>query len=167
MVSHNAIEPYIKEKPKRNALELLAENYCCQKRMVPGSSHPAQLPDYIYTTDGCSRWPDGSWTVCCVVHDISYWCGGSDEDRNEADELLKQCANEKATWMGSIIYPAVRIGGMPWLPTPWRWGYGWDKWPQGYETIDLSPSVKELIERLKVRSIVEEQLKDIHNGPPK
>jgi hypothetical protein len=27
------------------------------------------------------------------------------------------------------MYIGVRIGGHAWLPTPWRWGYGW-YWPQ-------------------------------------
>ena len=165
LVSHTTIEPYTKDKQQRNALESLAENYCSNKRTLPGNGHPPRLPDYIYTTDGCSSWPDGSWQVCCVVHDIPYWCGGSEEDRKQTDEWLEQCANEKATGMGDIMYPAVRIGGAPWLPAPWRWGYGWDNWPQGYETIERSPSVKDLLERLKVRSIVEDHFMEIQKSP--
>jgi hypothetical protein len=30
-----------------------------------------------------------------------------------------------------LMWCAVRIGGHPLLPFPWRWGYGW-KWPNGY-----------------------------------
>ena len=39
------------------------------------------LPDRIFTTDGCSVWPDSDWGHCCVEHDISYiqnWTLGLD-----------------------------------------------------------------------------------------
>jgi hypothetical protein len=26
----------------------------------------------------------------------------------------------------------TRLGGHPWVPLAWRWGYGWD-WPYGYD----------------------------------
>lgn len=159
LVPHTSIEPYIKDKQKRNAIELIAETYCREKRLAPGSSQPEQVPNYIFTTDGCSRWPDDSWLICCVVHDISYWCGGSAEDRKEADALLMQCASSKVSLMGDILYAAVRLGGVPWLPTPWRWGYGWDDWPRGYEPINHSPSVRKLLEKLNVRGIVEEHFR--------
>jgi hypothetical protein len=48
---------------------------------------------------------------------------------------------------------------VPWLPTPWRWGYGWDDWPRGYEPINHSPSVRKLLEKLNVRGIVEEHFR--------
>ena len=25
-----------------------------------------------------------------------------------------------------MMQAGVRIGGAPWQPVPWRWGYGWD-----------------------------------------
>ena len=166
MLAHTTIEPYTKIKQQRNALELLAENYCTEKRTQPGNNQPALLPDYIYTTDGCSRWPDGSWQVCCIVHDIAYWCGGSQQDRQEADEWLKQCANDKSKLMGSTMYPGIRVGGVPWLPTPWRWGYGWENWPQGYENLEQSPAVDVLLEKLNARSIIEKHFKDMPSGLP-
>jgi hypothetical protein len=55
LVPHTSIEPYIKDKQKRNAIELIAETYCREKRLAPDSSQPEQVPDYIFTTDGCSR----------------------------------------------------------------------------------------------------------------
>jgi hypothetical protein len=166
MVAHDAIEPYIKDKQKRNALESLAEDYCRQKR-APAGGGTARLPDYIYTTDGCSRWPDGSWKACCVVHDIAYWCGGGAADREQADDWLRQCANDKAQGMGGILYLGTRVGGVPWLPTPWRWGYGWDDWPRGYEAAEppAAPPVKALLDMLKARSIVEEHLRHAPKDP--
>lgn len=60
--------------------------------------------------------------------------------------------------MGSIMYLGIRIGGSPWLPTPWRWGYGWDDWPRDYEKLDTSPSVKDLIKNLEIYETVEKHV---------
>ncbi|HAJ80322.1 MAG TPA: hypothetical protein DCO75_11190 [Fibrobacteres bacterium] len=148
--SHTSIEPYTKNKQLRNEVEIKAEEFCRAKRTVSSSAQPVKQPDYIYTTDGCSRWPDDSWLACCVVHDISYWCGGSDIDRKEADQELRRCVNNRTNIMGSIMYLGIRMGGAPWLPTPWRWGYGWNDWPREYENLDTSPSVKDLIKKLEI-----------------
>ena len=58
------------------------------------------------------------------------------------------------------MYAVVDIGGHPWLPTPWRWGYGWDDWPKNYEKSGTSLSAKELIDKLKIYETVEKQLID-------
>jgi len=56
-----------------------------------------------FSSDACSLFPDrapigqADWCDCCLAHDEAYWRG----------------------------YGAVRIGGMPWLPSPFRWAYGW------------------------------------------
>jgi hypothetical protein len=60
--------------------------------------------------------------------------------------------------MSSLFYAAVRVGGTPWLPTPWRWGYGWDEWPRGYEALEHSPTVIQLMEDLNATQIIREQL---------
>jgi len=160
LVPHMAFEPYIKVKPMRNSIEQVAEEFCSNKRESSGGIALVKKPDYIFTTDGCTRWFDGSWASCCIVHDISYWCGGSEQERNEADRELKQCVNRKMNMMGNIMYAVVDIGGHPWLPTPWRWGYGWDDWPKNYEKSGTSLSAKELIDKLKIYEIVEKQLID-------
>ena len=149
------LEPYTKDKTKRDALEALAERYCRLKRNAPVAN---RLPDFIFTTDGCSRAPDDHWAACCVMHDIPYWCGGSRKDREVADQLLEQCVNQQATFVGSLFYTGVRFGGTPWLPTPWRWGYGWADWPHGYDPLAHSPAVDRLLEQLQVKKIILEQL---------
>jgi hypothetical protein len=153
MESRLSIEPYTKNKPARNSLEDLAEAYCREKR----AAAPTQ-PDFIFTTDGCSRWPDETWAACCIAHDIAYWCGGSDRDRDYADRELMRCVNAKANGLGNIVYAGVRLGGMPWLPTPWRWGYGWDNWPAGYETLPPSLPVQQLFEKFNVYESIERHL---------
>ena len=160
LVANMTIEPYTKVKPMRNSVEQVAEEFCSNKRASSGATIVAKQPDYIFTTDGCTRWFDDSWVACCIVHDISYWCGGSEQDRKEADRELKQCVNSKMNMMGNILYVGVKLGGHPWLPTPWRWGYGWDDWPKSYEKPGASLPVKKLIEKLKIYDIIDKQLRD-------
>lgn len=153
--SRLSIEPYIKNKPMRNAIENVAEAYCRSKR----AGSEAQ-PDFIFTTDGCSRWPDDSWVACCIAHDIAYWCGGSEQDRKNADQELMRCVNSETDGLGNILYAGVRIGGIPWWPTPWRWGYGWDNWPSDYEAMQPSPPVQKIYEATKIYEIIEQHLQE-------
>lgn len=103
-----------------------------------------------FTSDGCSgfmsvlwRWVlrnPPPWEGCCEIHDRAYWQGGDISLRLDADIALMQCvrANGHPHW-AVIMFIAVRIGGMWWLPFPslrkkngrWvfslnevRWGYG-------------------------------------------
>jgi hypothetical protein len=98
--------------------------------------------DYPFTTDGCSggmTWAwrkvvrsDPPWERACVEHDYAYWQGGSKRDRKLADKMLYlRVLNNGHALIGCLMYWAVRIGGHPLLPFPWRWGYGW-KYPRGY-----------------------------------
>jgi hypothetical protein len=82
-------------------------------------------PPHPFTTDACSLWPDSTWGHCCVAHDVVYWCGGSSDERAEADDALGACVSEEFGGMGPLMKHGVRGGGVWWLPTPWRWGYGW------------------------------------------
>ena len=90
--------------------------------------HP--LPPYEFTSDGCSCWPDYEWIDCCVEHDAIYWMGGTREERKQADIALQKCVSLKGyPIIGKIMYYSVRVGGVYWLPTPFRWGFGWS-YPQ-------------------------------------
>jgi hypothetical protein len=155
MTSFMSLDPFVKNTEKRQELELLAEKYCREKRSESSSNRFNVMPDYPLTTDGCTRWFDASWVSCCVVHDILYWCGGSTEDRKEADQFIMKCANEKEPLIGGLMYPPIRIGGVPWLPTPWRWGYGWKKWPRAYEKLDQGRSITTILEKLNIQKAVE------------
>ena len=92
------------------------------------------LPSHPFTTDGCSMSPDGNWAACCVEHDIAYWCGGTADERRQADRRLAACAvaRHHSKCFGQLVYLWVRSGGVPWEPFPWRWGYGWSG-IRGYE----------------------------------
>jgi len=157
MVAHTSLEPYTTDKQKRNSLEVAAEQYCRAKNARSASQAPSQ-PDYLFTTDGCTRWFDDSWTPCCVAHDMAYWCGGTEEDRKESDQLLMQCTNQKRRFLGYLLYASVRIFGGPWLPTPWRWGYGWKDWPLGYETPVPTEPATEILNKLNIPALLEKDL---------
>lgn len=94
-----------------------------------------------FTTDGCSLFPDGSaeheelWLHCCRQHDFKYWMGGPKADRLTADRELRDCVAavgrpKTAKWM----LRGVRAGGTPYLPTRFRWGYGW-RYLRGYKAL--------------------------------
>lgn len=125
----NRLEPYRDDPAQARALEQRAEEICCRRR------GPDDLPPHHFTTDGCSLWPDSTWVSCCVEHDIAYWCGGTCEDRERADETLRDCvtADSAPAGMGTVMYVGVRAGALPWYPFPFRWGYGWD-WPRSYDS---------------------------------
>ena len=88
------------------------------------------LPPNDFVSDGCSLWPDLEWVECCVVHDSVYWLGGSRSERKQADLKMKQCVSKTGhpvtAW---IMYFGVRATGVYWLPTSFRWGFGWE-YPQ-------------------------------------
>lgn len=115
-------EPYRSHPGLAEALERRAAEAC--------SGHPDGLPARPFRTDGCSRWPDGSWLDCCVEHDIAYWCGGTRDERRRADAALRECVSETSS-LGLAMYVGVRVGGHPWWPARFRWGYG-RRWPSGY-----------------------------------
>jgi hypothetical protein len=66
--------------------------------------------------------------------------------------------NKQVGFIGSLFYAGVRLGGAPWLPTPWRWGYGWEDWPHDYESLEHSPSVTQLLEDLHIEQKIQEHL---------
>jgi hypothetical protein len=160
MTPSMTLEPYAKDTEKRQQLEILAEQYCVEKRSVSTPERSELMPDNRFTTDGCSCWFEASWGSCCIMHDILYWCGGSSEDRQEADQIIMQCVNKKTPLMGNIMYPSIRTGGVPWLPTPWRWGYGWNEWPRDYEKLPQGRSITTILEKLDIQKTIEDQTID-------
>ena len=86
-----------------------------------------------FASDGCSLFPDSSlitkddWCECCFQHDLAYWKGGTEEEREHADRKLKQCVFEKTQdeSLAKVMYEGVRFGGSPYFYNWYRWGYGW------------------------------------------
>ncbi len=94
-----------------------------------------------FTSDGCSAFPDGTlvqrelWLSCCTAHDRAYWKGGTYDERLQADKDLQACVEEVGEQEVALLMLAgVRVGGTPFLPTTFRWGYGWP-YPRGYSEL--------------------------------
>ena len=103
---------------------------------APATIYAAELAPF--STDGCSLFPEGSgensdlWLSCCRAHDLSYWRGGTRAERKAADDALEQCVAAKGyPKVAALMSMGVFVGGTPFLPTPFRWGYGWP-YPRGY-----------------------------------
>jgi hypothetical protein len=79
-----------------------------------------------FKSDGCSMFPDGNYRDCCVEHDKTYFIGGSLKERRAADKELYRCVRSKGNGklLSSMIWIGVRVGGVSFLPTPFRWGFG-------------------------------------------
>lgn len=87
-----------------------------------------QEPPPDFKGDGCSLFPDGDYGDCCVAHDRDYYRGGTGAERKAADKRLAQCVRAKGhKYLSRLMYIGVRIGGVSWLPTPFRWGFGQKK----------------------------------------
>lgn len=94
-----------------------------------------------FTTDGCSSFPDGTydqqslWLSCCVAHDLAYWKGGLYSEKVKADETLHECVSAAGEpEIAELMLAGVKAGGSAYLPTPFRWGYGWP-YGRGYKTL--------------------------------
>ncbi|WP_413582550.1 helicase [Bdellovibrio sp. HCB288] len=109
------------------------------------ASHSVANELHDFTSDGCSRSPDGIWTDdaeafldCCIKHDVAYWRGGTSEERLHADEDLKVCIQKKGyPKVAEAYYYAVRMGGHPMFHTSYRWGYGWQT-DRGYAPLSFA-----------------------------
>jgi len=106
-----------------------------------------------FTTDGCSDFPEGTlghrdlWHTCCTAHDLHYWAGGTYAQRMQADLELRACVQavgEPA--VAQLMLAGVRVGGSPWWPTRFRWGYGW---PYGSGYSELTPAQLEQVRMQK------------------
>ena len=84
-----------------------------------------------FGSGGCSLFPDGNYIDCCTAHDKAYYFGGSWKERLKADNVLFKCVAAKKGWwhkpLAVMMWSGVRIGGVSWLPTSFRWGFGRNK----------------------------------------
>src|SRR5712671_1763523 len=72
--------------------------------------------------------PEGNYRECCVEHDKTYYVGGSWRERLGADNKLFNCVADKDGVHHKLVAPlmwlGVRVGGVGFLPTRIRWGFG-------------------------------------------
>lgn len=104
--------------------------------LLPALAQASELKPF--TSDGCSAFPNGTpeqkelWLKCCTAHDYDYWKGGTYEQRLASDKALKSCvAQVGEPGIALVMLAGVRVGGTPFLPTTFRWGYGWS-YPRFY-----------------------------------
>ena len=92
-------------------------------------------PSKPFVTDGCSGGMSLAWKFFtgklppweddCIEHDRAYWTGGTKEERWRADVvLLINVITKGYPSIAMIMYLAVRVGGHPYWPLPWRWACG-------------------------------------------
>lgn len=119
-----------------------------------------------FKSDGCSLFVDGTfedpelWKECCLKHDIAYWQGGTEEQREAADIAFRECVQKKTgnAELAELMYQAVRTGGEPYYPTWYRWGYGWPI-GRGYKSLSKS-------EMLQVETKLEKYHLNLERGSP-
>lgn len=107
---------------------------------APAAPAVAMAP---FATDGCSMFPDrapgggADWCDCCLQHDLAYWRGGTRQERLAADRALAACVRDTSgsALLAALMEGGVRVGGSPYLPTPFRWGFGWP-YGRGYQPVD-------------------------------
>ncbi len=83
-----------------------------------------------FESDGCRKFSQqmnypkmDKWGLCCVQHDISYWKGGTAEDKHAADQRLQNCMIEVGEPnIARLLYWGVRSAS---AENSSRWGYGW------------------------------------------
>lgn len=86
-----------------------------------------------FKSDGCSfiepiyrgfgRVPPGR--EYCVEHDKEYWLGGTFAEFTASNlRLGMRMAEAGYPVLGFVRAVGVMLGGLPFLPLPWRWGFG-------------------------------------------
>lgn len=97
------------------------------KVFAQSTNGPVQ-PPAGHKFDGCSMFPDGDYGECCEAHDRDYFIGGTSAERKASDKRLRDCVRAKGhKYIAPLMYLGVRIGGVSWLPTPFKWGFGQPK----------------------------------------
>ncbi len=65
-----------------------------------------------------------AWENCCDIHDKIYGAGGTSDQRAAADRSLYECvATSGNNLVAGFMLVAVKIGGQPFFPFGWRWGF--------------------------------------------
>lgn len=78
-----------------------------------------------FKTDGCTGYFDGSWRDCCIEHDFYYWIGGTQIQKQLADDKLYQCVKDHSTFNAWLMKIGVSIGHLsPYKIKDKKWANG-------------------------------------------
>lgn len=95
-------------------------------------------PPKQFKSDGCSGgWPDvwrdknGKKVSIyreCLKHDLHYWAGYKGEDiarfLADVELMVGVVLKTKRIQLGVTMFLGVWTGGVDWLPTKFKWGFG-------------------------------------------
>ena len=94
-----------------------------------------------FETDYCTMFVDGTkdkpeaFKQCCFDHDLRFWFGGSEVQRDLADSKLKECVEKTGhTLIAKMMYYAVRAGKHSPIKNQYQWGWGWTPF-EGYKPL--------------------------------
>lgn len=111
---------------------LVAGSVICQTNRTAVVSKFGDMPA-DFKSDGCTWFPDRDYRDCCVEHDKAYYFGGTIKQRKAADDDLYRCVLDrvgpKRKFTAQFMWAGVRLFGISFLPTPFRWGFG-NKYPR-------------------------------------
>ena len=113
-----------------------------------------------FETDYCTGYAEGTrelpnlWKHCCVEHDLYFWAGGSQADRNQTDSRLKSCIEKTgATFQANLMYLGVRIGGMSPIKFKGKqWGNAWGDHRAHYQKLRLE-EIYQIFHELELSTI--------------
>lgn len=116
-----------------------------------------------FVSDGCTMAPDGTparprlWRSCCEEHDLRFWGGGTKSQRQQADQALRECVEEKAgKKIAALFFRGVQIGSSsPWKLPAKKWGNAWYE-AAGYRELS-STEISQLLIELEKLKIPENQ----------
>lgn len=82
-----------------------------------------------FTTDLCTFYKEGSWSHCCLKHDLYFWAGGTKDERKDVDLELKECVKQAGGKVNAdIIYLGVKLGSLSPLKIKGKqWGNAWSR----------------------------------------
>ena len=95
-----------------------------------------KLPPTAFYHDGCTAFPDNfpghDFYSTCLHHDIAYWVGGEEAERQNVNQVFKMEMSETGPLgplLAPILYFAVHHGGDNIISELLgsEWGYGWNE----------------------------------------
>lgn len=111
-------------------------NEMIQEAQAFGVANNKTIPPKTFKQDGCTLFPDSilgsDFKEACLKHDIVYWYGGTETEKDLADQTLKKEAAETGI-IGYLLqvpfYLGVHYFGNTWLTKFFdaNWGFGWNE----------------------------------------
>ena len=124
-----------------------------------------------FETDYCTMFSEGTsespnaWKQCCFDHDLRFWFGGSEDQRDLADTRLRDCVEQTGhPKIAKAMYYGVRAGKHSPIKNKYQWGWGWDPF-EGYKPLDdqQKETVRKSLGKLDLSDEYLKKFKEIYN----